>query len=634
MISRNFISIAVLFLLSVGVVPAQDTFESGDFWYDILLGGQKIGYVHESVKPDGPDGSYRMSSLSFMRILRGGTKMVFYQKDIYYVSESGEIQEFEITDSSPDGSGSIYGEVEDGVLHLKILRDGEVEEMALDPPADWYHSVAVLQDMMSEGLFVGQHRQYSRFDADERIFRPVDAEIIGKLDEPASFKFRILDGDIELYEYVDLEGELLKIEAGGLAFERTTESGALAKFETEMLFNTAIRVDTLIPRPELVSSMAIQCTADNVDLRTLFPNDRRQILRPLGAEEGVLMVSTASLSGKSASLPYKRTKDLAPYLTATENIEASHPNIRAIARQIAGEETDSLRLAQKIYEWVTENIGYSYEVLYGSATDTLNNRIGDCTEFATLYAALARSAGIPTKMCFGLVYTPVMGFLFHAWNEVYVGEWIAIDTAMNQLSVDATHLKIGEYGDDDTANVSQQILNVIGQLELEILKFETREPPVQLTEAAIVRDGEYYRDPEYNIGVIPPAGWQLSTDPITEGNLITLVNADLSKSNISVAINPWDREQPLDEYLDLLTYYLENSGYAYEADRMEVITFRGQPAAIHDYTLSVSGITVKGSQLAFVLSDEELLLITVTTLKEHLSAAQAAWQFVLDNLDY
>jgi transglutaminase-like putative cysteine protease len=61
-----------------------------------------------------------------------------------------------------------------------------------------------------------------------------------------------------------------------------------------------------------------------------------------------------------------------------------------------------------------------------------------------LYTALARAAGIPTRMAGGIVYMEGVGFLYHAWAESDVGGWISVDPTFDQVGVDATHIKLVE----------------------------------------------------------------------------------------------------------------------------------------------------------------------------------------------
>jgi transglutaminase-like putative cysteine protease len=82
-----------------------------------------------------------------------------------------------------------------------------------------------------------------------------------------------------------------------------------------------------------------------------------------------------------------------------------------------------------------------------SAVDVLRNRKAECQGHAYLFAALARAAGIPTRIVNGLVYSEAhAGFLFHTWNEAWIAGrgWRPVDATFGQPHADATHVKLVE----------------------------------------------------------------------------------------------------------------------------------------------------------------------------------------------
>ncbi|MBW1895956.1 MAG: transglutaminase domain-containing protein, partial [Deltaproteobacteria bacterium] len=99
-----------------------------------------------------------------------------------------------------------------------------------------------------------------------------------------------------------------------------------------------------------------------------------------------------------------------------------------------------------------------------NALDTLKMKAGDCNEHAVLFAALARAAGIAAKVSVGLVYTRDR-FYYHAWNEVFLRHWVAVDALMGQMPADVTHIKFVE-GD---LSRQAEIVRVIGQVKIKVL---------------------------------------------------------------------------------------------------------------------------------------------------------------------
>ena len=81
-----------------------------------------------------------------------------------------------------------------------------------------------------------------------------------------------------------------------------------------------------------------------------------------------------------------------------------------------------------------------------------------------LFAALARAAGIPTKIEAGVVFLRKR-FFYHAWNSIYVGRWITVDALFDQIPADVTHIRLASGMQKDQLD----ILGLIGNLKIQIL---------------------------------------------------------------------------------------------------------------------------------------------------------------------
>ncbi|MCJ7495263.1 MAG: transglutaminase-like domain-containing protein, partial [Deltaproteobacteria bacterium] len=77
----------------------------------------------------------------------------------------------------------------------------------------------------------------------------------------------------------------------------------------------------------------------------------------------------------------------------------------------------------------------------------------------------ARAVGIPAHMQAGIIYQEGK-FYYHAWAQVYLGTWVAVDPLLNQIPADATHIRLVE-GDLDK---QLDIVKAIGRLKVEVLE--------------------------------------------------------------------------------------------------------------------------------------------------------------------
>lgn len=144
-------------------------------------------------------------------------------------------------------------------------------------------------------------------------------------------------------------------------------------------------------------------------------------------------------------------------LRPTAWLQSDHPRLLALARPIARLSTSDSRkmalLADRARPYL-EKIDFAGHF---SALETLDRRAGDCTEAAVLLAALGRSAGIPTKVASGLVYSReryhgvANAFMPHSWTLAYVdGRWRSFDLALD--SFDSTHIAL-TIGDGDSRSI-------------------------------------------------------------------------------------------------------------------------------------------------------------------------------------
>ena len=165
-----------------------------------------------------------------------------------------------------------------------------------------------------------------------------------------------------------------------------------------------------------------------------------------------------------------RERGLAPSLAPEPWIESDDARIRAQARQIVGRESDPARAARLIHDWVAKQV--AARVVGGGgggggargAVRVLETRTGDCNEHTVLYVALARAAGLPARAVAGLLYRGGR-FYYHAWPEVYLGDWVAVDPTLDQFPADAAHVRFVIGG------LARQVelVRLIGSLKLEVL---------------------------------------------------------------------------------------------------------------------------------------------------------------------
>jgi len=145
-------------------------------------------------------------------------------------------------------------------------------------------------------------------------------------------------------------------------------------------------------------------------------------------------------------------------------LQVNNRDIVSLAVRIAGNSRDPRVIAERINAWVHDSIAKEITITVPSALQVLRDRRGDCNEHTQLYVALARAVGIPARIATGLAY--VNGkFYYHAWPEVWMNEWVAVDPTFGQFPADAAHLRFVSGG----LTRQGELLRLVGTLRIEVL---------------------------------------------------------------------------------------------------------------------------------------------------------------------
>ena len=154
---------------------------------------------------------------------------------------------------------------------------------------------------------------------------------------------------------------------------------------------------------------------------------------------------------------------LREFLLPEPLIESGDLRIQAQARLIVGTDRNPARVATRLAHWTATAVEGGVSATAPSALQVLGRRRGDCNEHTVLFVALARALGLPARPVAGLLYLRGR-FYYHAWAEVYLDDWVAVDPTFDQFPADAAHLRFTIGG------LARQVdlVRLLGNLTLEV----------------------------------------------------------------------------------------------------------------------------------------------------------------------
>ena len=102
------------------------------------------------------------------------------------------------------------------------------------------------------------------------------------------------------------------------------------------------------------------------------------------------------------------------------------PLVRAVAEEIRGDERNPLRLARRVYDFLTTRPIYSYVRSYFTYPNLTEHMLtamkGDCGIFALAFITLCRCLGVPARWQSGLYCAP-HDVGCHDWAQFYCAPW-------------------------------------------------------------------------------------------------------------------------------------------------------------------------------------------------------------------
>lgn len=443
-------------------------------WMSIYSKGNKIGYAMQSLKKSNL--GYLLKEYTYLKTVLGGVEKEVMMYGHSVLDDSFTVQTFSFGLASGDYETDLFGFVQGGILEVE-LKTPQRESKLTFPLTKKIYPIGVVPYLLVSQDFSQRRFSLPTFDPMSLSSSELLVSIEGE--EERAFegeKVRVYNLSlsfmkVETQMKVDQFGNVLwQEEPGGMTMKWETKEEALempleASSSIDLLEALAVKSNLEIPSPRELSYLKAELK--NIEAASFqLTGDVQKLLseRPLVVE--IDNQKRENLSGRTPTARETRSSPL---------VQSEDLRIKRQAEKIAGSGDSSPEKAEKVCLWVFENLKKDFAVSIPSALEVLRVRKGDCNEHTTLFVALARSLGIPSKICVGLVYKEGY-FYYHAWPEVWMGEdwesgyWRPMDPTFGQTTADATHIKLLE-GDLEK---QVEIARVVGKLEVNILAYDKR----------------------------------------------------------------------------------------------------------------------------------------------------------------
>ncbi len=481
------------------LAAAAQALNPGINFYTLEMNGRAVGLATSAL--DTVPGGFELEDFMSLELPALGQQGTAVARTRVRLSESLLMESFGFSLDSEVGRFEANGEVTgDTLLTVRIESQGSVDEVSYrfsSPPV--FSAIVPIRVAMADELEVGNTITVGTFDPSTLSTRNVEVRVreydtivvadsvelgadgrwsaVG-FDSIPAWKIAEVFGGVSVESWIDDDGRVIRASSPlGFTMEKTEyELANQAQVDTRLAGGGSVDDDVILSTA-IASNMDLGDVEEYDELRFLLTGvDLEGFDLDGGRQElrgDTLIIRRESFDQIDAgyALPYPRM-DLREALEPEPLIQSADPRIIEAAEQLTvrraswrqNPETVTRDLTNAVYNMLEKSVTFSVP----SAVQVLETRQGDCNEHTVLFVALARALGLPARTAVGLVYLNG-SFFYHAWPEVWLGEWVATDPTFGQTPADAAHIRFVVGG------LAQQveIVRLIGNLDIEIIQTTT-----------------------------------------------------------------------------------------------------------------------------------------------------------------
>lgn len=476
----------------------------GVSYYTVEQGGRQVGFASTTIDTTGT--TFEVVDYFITELPVAGREFRASARSVITLSRALALRKFEVQLETPEAPMSASGTVEgDSVVRFVLRMPGQptdTQRLVVKGP------ILVPTLLPAAAILVASPkvgRTVTLASVDPRTMSPADvrfritAESLFTVIDSAAFHadsarfvaahsdtvraWRLEPADAEssggFSGWVDVNGSVVaSTQPGGLSLRRTAYEIAFENWRRSRAQESSMRDTTrgtvgdlregtaiaagafpVLAAPRILNVRLSGVPLNGFDLRggrQTLEGDQLTVVR----ESADLLVADYTLGSEGRGF---RTR-FATELAEEPLLQVNDREITALAVRIAGNSRDPAVVAERINRWVYDSLEKKMTISVPSAVQVLRARSGDCNEHTQLYVALARAAGIPARISTGLALVNNR-FYYHAWPEVRLRDWVAVDPTFGQFPADAAHLRFVRGG----LGRQGELLRLVGSLKVEVL---------------------------------------------------------------------------------------------------------------------------------------------------------------------
>jgi hypothetical protein len=499
MLLRILAFTAVLFSASVGSAASFDVNDppQGEFqndWFAVMLEGKKTGYMNSVVSRQGD----LITTTTDMKISmsRAGTVIPMTIQSQTVETVKGEPRKTKSSVKMATSAMEFEAVIKGDRVTVTQSQFGAKQSNTYDFPQSAKLPWGIYLEEHAKGLKPGVKYSIDTYDPMLKVDGVINTEIemidfetidlFGRKVRALRSSQTVIFGGNRLTSVAHLDennGTPLRLvmPVAGLNFEMLLCEKVVAlemADPPEMFISSLIPVDRFMDRDRLnLVKYKLSTKKEGTELPDL-PITSMQTVQRKGRD---LLLSVRRVDAKklqSVKLTKNAPEDV-EYLNPSVFLNADDDLIQKLAKEARGKETAPYKVADRLRQYVSGYVtAKDLNVGFATASEVARSREGDCTEHGVLLAALGRASGLPARVVSGIIYVPDFRkhndvFGFHMWTQFKIGDqWIDFDAAQHQTICDPTHiaLTVSPLNDDGLGTVSMSLLNIIGNLNIEILE--------------------------------------------------------------------------------------------------------------------------------------------------------------------